>query len=223
MPWPKGRPRPQTREAIDKMIASWTPERRRRQAEVMTRVNKNGAPRPWSKPHRAKGLSAEHRAKIGYAFAGRRLSPAQCAQRKAAWTPELRDYFAALAAKRVWTPAMRANLGASKRGRPIVALRGARHYAWKGGVTPERQRARQALEYGLWRRAVMARDRFRCRRCGASPGKMVAHHVRAFARFPELRYDVANGMTLCRPCHRLVHRLREIPFVHADAPNNAMS
>jgi len=32
-----------------------------------------------------------------------------------------------------------------------------------------------------------------------------AHHINAYNVFPELRYDVTNGLTLCEPCHREFH------------------
>lgn len=32
-----------------------------------------------------------------------------------------------------------------------------------------------------------------------------AHHVEPWAASPALRYEVANGLTLCRPCHENIH------------------
>ena len=36
-------------------------------------------------------------------------------------------------------------------------------------------------------------------------GNLRAHHVQPFAKHPERRFDVANGITLCHPCHELKH------------------
>lgn len=59
-------------------------------------------------------------------------------------------------------------------------------------------------KHGAWARAVISRDRGTCRRCG-SQELLHAHHIRPFEAFPNLRWDVDNGLTLCAPCHWAVH------------------
>jgi 5-methylcytosine-specific restriction endonuclease McrA len=73
----------------------------------------------------------------------------------------------------------------------------------------ERHRIRKTLEYRHWRRAVFQRDAYTCQRCGAKNGQgktvlLEAHHLKSFTRHPRLRFDVNNGQTLCRACHRLI-------------------
>lgn len=51
-----------------------------------------------------------------------------------------------------------------------------------------------------WRRSILRRDRFKCKRCGKRKW-LQAHHIKRYANFPSLRYDKANGITLCRYCH----------------------
>lgn len=78
---------------------------------------------------------------------------------------------------------------------------------WKGGVTPLHKKIRESLEYKLWRIAVFKRDNYTCIWCGmrSGNGKAVilhADHIKPFAYFPELRFAIDNGRTLCIDCHR---------------------
>lgn len=65
---------------------------------------------------------------------------------------------------------------------------------------------RGGYEYQKWRKSVLARDG-RCIKCGATKN-LVAHHIKPFAKYKELRLDVDNGMTLCEKCHRDIHGKR---------------
>ena len=80
---------------------------------------------------------------------------------------------------------------------------GSKSYNWKGGLTSEAERIRKSLPYRLWRKAVFERDDYTCQDCGKRGGKLNADHIKPFALFPELRFNVSNGRTLCSvPCHR---------------------
>ena len=68
---------------------------------------------------------------------------------------------------------------------------------------PERNRGN---EYKDWRKAVFERDRYTCQHCGKVGGELNAHHIKAWKSFPELRFEVSNGQTLCADCHREYHR-----------------
>lgn len=78
---------------------------------------------------------------------------------------------------------------------------GDKHHNWKGGITPENERVRASLRYKNWRKAVFIRDNFLCQDC-LLPGEIQAHHIKSFAEFPELRFRISNGKTLCVPCHK---------------------
>ena len=78
---------------------------------------------------------------------------------------------------------------------------GENNHLWKGGITPINKKIRMSLEYKLWRTAVFKRDNFICIWCG-SKEKIQADHIKRFADFPELRFAIDNGRTLCEPCHR---------------------
>lgn len=67
--------------------------------------------------------------------------------------------------------------------------------------TPEHKRIRKSLDYRLWRESVLLRDDWTCVFCSKRGGKLHADHIKPFAYFPELRFVVDNGRTLCIPCH----------------------
>ena len=78
---------------------------------------------------------------------------------------------------------------------------GAKNVNWRGGVTPVNESIRKTVEYRLWRKAVFLRDKFKCVWCGGNK-KIEADHIKPFALFPELRYAIDNGRTLCEICHK---------------------
>ena len=66
----------------------------------------------------------------------------------------------------------------------------------------ERYRLMKQIEYILWRTAVFTRDNYTCQICNQYGGKLEADHIKAWSLYPELRYAIDNGRTLCIPCHR---------------------
>ena len=54
--------------------------------------------------------------------------------------------------------------------------------------------------YIAWRKAVKAKDGWKCLKCG-SKRSLQSHHIRKWAEYPTLRYAVSNGITLCWDCH----------------------
>lgn len=73
---------------------------------------------------------------------------------------------------------------------------------WKGGITPVNLLIRQSTEYQDWRLAVYIRDDFTCQLCGKkSEGDIHANHIKKFSDYPELRFTLTNGITLCERCH----------------------
>lgn len=87
-------------------------------------------------------------------------------------------------------------------GKPKLYNRGERSHLWRGGVTHENHSIRCSLEYRNWRRTVFERDKFTCQQCFKRGGDIQAHHVKSFSEYPDLRFDVRNGVTLCEKCHK---------------------
>lgn len=73
---------------------------------------------------------------------------------------------------------------------------------WKGGVTPINKKIRSSSELKRWRKEVFYRDDFTCQMCGDRGVTLNADHIKPFSLFPELRFDLDNGRTLCVPCHK---------------------
>lgn len=88
-------------------------------------------------------------------------------------------------------------------------LRGERHWNWQGGIDVEHTRIKQTKEYKDWQQGVYKKDKWTCQHCGYKGKSIVAHHIKLFSRYPELRFEIKNGMVLCRKCHQLVHNPRK--------------
>lgn len=61
-------------------------------------------------------------------------------------------------------------------------------------------------EYADWRTLVFIRDDFTCKLCGQNGGELEAHHIKTFNQYPKLRFEVSNGITLCKQCHKKHHK-----------------
>lgn len=73
---------------------------------------------------------------------------------------------------------------------------------WKGGITNKNQAIRNSDEYSKWRNKVFKRDNYTCMCCGDDKGgNLQAHHIINFSENESLRYDIQNGITLCKKCH----------------------
>lgn len=53
---------------------------------------------------------------------------------------------------------------------------------------------------------LFKRDNYTCQHCNKKGGELNAHHIKTFAKFPELRFDVNNGLTLCKNYHINLHK-----------------
>lgn len=74
------------------------------------------------------------------------------------------------------------------------------------GHAKRRRNDHKRLEYKQWRKAVFERDGYTCQSCLVRGGVLHAHHIKEWAKHPELRYEASNGQTLCKACHSGVHK-----------------
>ena len=66
---------------------------------------------------------------------------------------------------------------------------------------------RGSAKYITFRKAVLRRDKYTCRKC-KSKKFLEVHHIKPWAKFKKLRFKVSNGITLCRSCHAKVDKSR---------------
>ena len=90
------------------------------------------------------------------------------------------------------------------------------HHNWQGGITELNLQIRGALKYKHWRKAIFERDNYTCQFCNGRGIKIIADHKKKFAQILfenniktlkdalkcEELWNLDNGQTLCRECHR---------------------
>ena len=96
------------------------------------------------------------------------------------------------------------------------ANRGEKSYRWKGGITPLVRLIRKCFKYRQWRSDIFTRDDFICQKCNQRGRELEANHIKPFSIiFAENKiksledalnceelWNINNGETLCRNCHR---------------------
>jgi len=64
------------------------------------------------------------------------------------------------------------------------------------------RRIRYSKRMDNWRKAIFERDNYTCQFCKVRGGYLEADHIKPFAYFEELRFELINGRTLCKQCHK---------------------
>lgn len=83
--------------------------------------------------------------------------------------------------------------------------KGENHHNWKGGISKENDK-KDSWDYKNWRKQVYERDNWTCQQCFIKGKKINAHHIKSWKYYPELRYSVDNGITVCEDCHKQIHQ-----------------
>lgn len=84
---------------------------------------------------------------------------------------------------------------------------GCNNYRWNPSLTDEeREQKRRSLPgYVDFIKKVLARDNYICKCCGKTNARMEVHHLDGYDWCKEKRTDIANGITLCKNCHKNFH------------------
>ena len=98
---------------------------------------------------------------------------------------------------------------------------GENNHFWKGGKTKLSLQIRNSAEYSFWRKQIFERDNYTCQICGRKNKKsdkviIEVDHIYPFSKILddfdrtsieeaiscEKLWDIENGRTLCRDCHK---------------------
>lgn len=98
---------------------------------------------------------------------------------------------------------------------------GENNHFWKGGKTKLSLQIRNSAEYSFWRKQIFERDNYTCQICGRKNKKgdkviIEVDHIYPFSKILddfditsieeaiscEKIWDIENGRTLCRECHK---------------------
>ena len=83
-------------------------------------------------------------------------------------------------------------------------ITGENNPCWRGGVSKRRTSEKKHLcsRYMGWMKEVKNRDGWKCKMHNEDCcGPLEAHHILSWREHPKLRYEVNNGITLCRFHH----------------------
>lgn len=87
------------------------------------------------------------------------------------------------------------------------------HPRWNASIS-DLDRSKRLNEKGvnskldIWRNSVYERDDFSCLKCNKkSDGDLNAHHINSWDVNVDCRYDVNNGITMCKSCHVKFHKI----------------
>lgn len=107
-----------------------------------------------------------------------------------------------------------------------TAPRGENHYLYiKDRSKLAKRQKRSDVAYKEWRKNVWIRDKYKCRmKNNDCKGRIEVHHILSWSKFPELRYEIKNGITLCQYHHprkkddetRMVPILKELTTRQVD-------
>ncbi|MCK9370942.1 HNH endonuclease [Candidatus Dojkabacteria bacterium] len=167
---------------------------------------------PWNK---GKKLSLEQRDKLSKALKGRKTWNKGLKGKQVGWSKGLTKETSPMLKESgrkggltrtgkklpTFTEEHKQKIGLSNRGKVRLEMRGEKHPNWKGGMGTERHQEMGKIEYKLWRSEVFERDNYTCQMCLISGVYLNADHIKNWAEFPELRFNIDNGQTLCSDCH----------------------
>lgn len=81
------------------------------------------------------------------------------------------------------------------------------HPRWISTLSNKERDRRRDTRHKEWSAAVLKRASYKCEIC-LSKGELHAHHLDGYREFPSKRYDLENGVCLCKNCHCDFHKAK---------------
>ena len=79
------------------------------------------------------------------------------------------------------------------------------HPRYNQNLSDEERSKRRGHFSTVWSSQILERSTYTCQSCNKHGGNLNAHHLNAWNAFPEQRFDLDNGVTLCTDCHKEFH------------------
>ena len=103
------------------------------------------------------------------------------------------------------------NIHWSKESREKMSIRLKGRTPWNKGLRSkkyyEAEILRNSAEYTNFRLNVFCRDKYTCQVTGKRGGILNVHHLYSFTDYPELRFELSNGVTLSKEIHNKFHKI----------------
>jgi hypothetical protein len=165
---------------------------------------------PWTK---GRTLSDEHRANIGKGNLGRQHTEEEKAKMCIAQKLRFQKTPVWNKGKKMSPEAIENNRKAQTGRKQTIETRLKRSRKWLKENNPNYIDGRtrlgcrhpQDMKLAIWRESVFVRDDYTCQVCFVRGGYLEAHHIKSWSKYPELRYELSNGQTLCKKCHKLTN------------------
>ena len=167
-----------------------------------------------SKAHKGRKFSDEHRKKLSESHKGNIPTNLEQLRLYRKGRPLTEEHKRKLSESqkgksKTWTQDSYRRFRAKKQGVPtwnkgmIGYMAGDKNPNWiadRSKLKP--QVNRMEADYQTWRRRVKQRDGKKCRLANHECcGQLEVHHILSFRDYPELRYELSNGITLCHFHH----------------------
>ena len=150
----------------------------------------------------------EHRAKLRQAHLGVKLSPSHRLKVIKTLKPIRKGgtYEEAFGIEKA--NAMKEKMRQAKLGTKMPWNKGfkkEKHPKWikdRTKIVGRHNRSFHDSDYKQWRKEVLNRDGYKCKMSDVNcKGRLEVHHILVWKDYPELRYQVNNGITLCHAHH----------------------